>query len=135
VHDHCTYDYAIVRVVPKVERGEFVNAGVILSCPAQDFLEARIELDEARLLALDPSVDIEAVRSHLATIPVICRGGEAAGPIGRLPPRQRFHWLVAPRSTMIQTSPTHTGSCADPEAALEHLLDRMVRATTVGRSA
>ncbi|HEU4616927.1 MAG TPA: DUF3037 domain-containing protein [Gammaproteobacteria bacterium] len=127
MHDHCTYDYAIVRVVPKVERGEFVNAGVILSCPAKDFLDARIELDETRLLALDADVDLETVRAHLASIPRICRGGDGAGPIGRLTPRERFHWLVAPRSTMIQTSPTHTGSCADPEAALEHLLTTMVR--------
>jgi hypothetical protein len=116
-----------VRVVPKVERGEFVNAGIILSCPAKDFLEARIELDEARLLALDPTVDLEAVRMHLKSIPAVCRGGADAGPIGRLPPRQRFHWLVAPRSTIIQTSPTHTGRCSDPEAALEHLLSSMVR--------
>jgi hypothetical protein len=135
VQDHCTYDYAIVRVVPKVERGEFVNAGVILSCPQRDFLDARIELDEARLLALDPTVDLDAVRTHLASIPAISRGGDGAGPIGRLPARQRFHWLVAPRSTIIQTSPTHTGSCSDPETALAHLLDRMVRATAGGKAA
>jgi hypothetical protein len=124
-----------VRVVPKVERGEFVNAGVILSCPQREFLDARMELDEARLLALDPTVDLEAVRTHLASIPAICRGGEGAGPIGRLPARQRFHWLVAPRSTIIPTSPTHTGSCNDLEAALEHLLERMVRPRAAGRAA
>lgn len=121
------YDYAVVRVVPRVERAEFVNAGVILSCPARDFLAARIALDEARLLALDPAVDLEAVRAHLAGIPVICAGGPAAGPIGRLSARERFHWLVAPRSTAIQTSAVHTGRCADPDATLEHLLDTMVR--------
>jgi hypothetical protein len=127
VREHPTYDYAIVRVVPKVEREEFVNVGVIVSCPARDFLEARIELDERRLQALDPTLDLEAVRAHLATIPVICAGGEPAGPIGRLSRRERFHWLVAPRSTMIQISPAHAGRCKDPDAALEHLLATMVR--------
>jgi hypothetical protein len=121
------YDYAVLRVVPRVERAEFVNAGVILSCPARDFLAARIELDESRLLALDPTVDLDAVRAHLASVPVICAGGAAAGPIGALTPRERFHWLVAPRSTIIQTSPVHTGRCADPQATLDHLLDTMVR--------
>jgi len=123
----CPYDYATIRVVPRVEREEFINAGVILSCPAQDFLEARIALDEQRLRALDPAVDIDAVRTHLASIPIICAGGATAGPIGQLTPRERFHWLVAPRSTVIQTSPVHTGRCADPRHTLEHLLDVMVR--------
>jgi len=122
------YDHAIVRVVPRVERGEFVNAGVILSCAAQGLLKARIELDEARLLALDPHVDLQAVRANLATIPAICEGGDSAGPIGRLPLRERFHWLVAPRSTIIQTSAVHLGRCDDLDSAMNHLLDRMVRA-------
>lgn len=120
------YDYAVVRVVPKVDREEFINAGVIVSCPELSFLEARINLNEARLLALDPSVDLELVRKHLAAIPTICRGGDGAGSIGQLPQRQRFHWLVAPRSTVIQTSPVHTGRSADPIAALEHLVATMV---------
>jgi len=123
------YDYAVIRVVPKVDREEFINAGVILSCPDLSFLEARIKLDEARLLALDPNVDLDLVRHHLAAIPVICRGGDEAGPIGQLPQRQRFHWLVAPRSTIIQTSPVHTGRCNDPAAALERLVATMVDAT------
>jgi hypothetical protein len=123
-----SYDYAIVRVVPRVEREEFINAGVILSCPAQDFLGARIELDERRLLALDATVDLEAVRAHLASIPLVCAGGPAAGPIGKLSPRERFHWLVAPRSTIIQTSPVHSGRCQDPAAALDHLVRAMVLA-------
>jgi hypothetical protein len=127
VHDHDTYDYAIIRVVPKVEREEFVNVGVVVSCPARGFLAACIELDEPRLLAVDPTLDVETIRAHLATIPVICAGGEPAGPIGQLSQRERFHWLVAPRSTIIQTSPVHTGSCKDPTAVLEHLLDTMVR--------
>jgi hypothetical protein len=127
VRDHCTYDYAIIRVVPRVEREEFVNVGVIVSCPARGFLEARIELDERRLMALDSTLDVASVRTHLATIPALCRGGAQAGPIGQLSQRERFHWLVAPRSTIIQTSPVHTGYCKDPTAVLEHLLDTMVR--------
>jgi hypothetical protein len=129
VRDHYPYDYAIFRVVPRVEREEFVNVGVIVSCPAVDFLEARVELDERRLLALDSAIDLESIRAHLASIPAICAGGEKAGPIGLLSQRERFHWLVAPRSTTIQTSPVHTGSCTDPAEVLEHLLKTMVRAT------
>ena len=122
-----TYDYAIVRVVPRVERGEQINVGVVVSCPAVDFLEAGIDLDEGRLLALDDALDLDAVREHLATIPLICRGGPEAGPIGELPQRNRFHWLVSPRSTVIQMSAVHTGRTADPAAALERLMDTMVR--------
>ena len=124
--DKFRYDYAVIRVVPKVDREEFINAGVIVSCPDLSFLEARIKLKEPRLLALDPNVDLELVRKHLAAIPIICRGGDGAGSIGQLPQRQRFHWLVAPHSTVIQTSPVHTGRCGDPAAALEHLLAAMV---------
>ena len=110
----------------------FVTAGVLLSCPSRDFLAARIELDQPRLLALDPAVDLASVLQNLASIPRICAGGPDAGPIGRLTPRERFHWLVAPRSTMIQTSAVHTGRCEDPALAIEHLLSTMVR--TPGRS-
>jgi hypothetical protein len=122
-----TYDYAVVRVVPRVERGEFVNAGIILSCDVERILRARIELDERALLAIDPHVDVDVVRSALAVIPLICAGGEGAGDIGRMSARERFHWLVAPRSTIVQTSPVHTGQCADPDAALAHLMHSMVR--------
>jgi len=129
----CSYDYAVIRVVPRVEREEFVNVGVIVSCHEREFLEARIELDEARVLALDPRADLATVRSHLDTIPVICAGGEAAGPIGKLTPRERFRWLVAPRSTIIQVSAAHTGRAEDPAYALERLLNSMVR-TPVSRA-
>jgi hypothetical protein len=122
-----TYDYAIIRVVPRVDRGELINAGVILSCPALDFLEARIELDTARLRALDPSVDVDATLANLEMIPRVCRGGADAGPIGEMPQRSRFHWLVSPRSTIIQLSPVHTGRTSDPEKALDRLLETMVR--------
>jgi hypothetical protein len=133
VPDQCTYDYAIIRVVPRVEREEFINVGVIVSCPAMRFLEARVELDEQRLMAMDSTLDIESIRAHLATIPAICAGGEQAGPIGRLSQRERFHWLVAPRSTIIQMSPVHSGSCKNPTAVLDHLLDAMVRPSRRGR--
>jgi hypothetical protein len=122
-----TYDYAIVRVVPRVERGEQVNVGVILSCADTDFLDARIEVDEAVLRSLDPQIDVAAVRANLDVIPTVCRGGPEAGPIGLLGPRDRFRWLVAPRSTIIQPSPVHTGRTSDPAACLEHLMDRIVR--------
>ena len=127
MHDHYTYDYAIIRVVPRVEREEFVNVGVIVSCPARGFLEARIALDERRLLVFDATLDLATIRTHLGTIPVICAGGKQAGPIGQLSQRERFHWLVAPRSTIIQTSRVHTGRCTNPSAVLEHLLETMVQ--------
>ena len=123
----CPFDYAVVRVVPRVERGEFVNAGVIVSCPSKGYLKARVGLDAERLAALDPSFDRETVERHLGAILRICEGGAQAGPIGLLPQRARFHWLVAPRSTIIQTSPVHTGFCEDGDAVLEHLFDTMVR--------
>lgn len=122
-----TYDYAIVRVVPRVDRGEAINAGVIVSCPALDFLEAHIALDAERLKALDATADVEALRAHLELIPRICRGGAEAGPVGELPQRGRFHWLVSPRSTVIQTSPVHTGRTDDPAAALARLVETMVK--------
>lgn len=121
-----SFDYAIFRVVPRVERGELINAGVILFCLERDFLQARVGLDEARLRALWPEADAELIRRHLEAIPRICAGDPDAGPIARLSLRERFHWLVAPRSTMIQVSPVHSGLCAQPERALEELFQRMV---------
>jgi len=121
-----SYDYAIVRVVPRVEREEFMNVGVIVSCPLRDFLEARFELDEKRLLALDATLDLDTLRAHTNSIRMICAGGAEAGPLARLSQRERFHWLVAPRSTIIQTSPVHTGKCGDPAQLIEHLLKKMV---------
>jgi len=122
-----SYDYAVVRVVPRVERGEFINAGVILFCRTRRFLGARIALDATRLAALAPKVDITELMQHLAMIPLVCAGSAGAGPIGTLPLAERFHWLVAPRSAMIQASPVHCGLCDAPEAALEQLLEVLVR--------
>ena len=123
-----TYDYAIIRVVPRVERGELINVGVILSCPDVDFLEARIELDASRLLALDRDARSRGdARQSRRPFRAVCRGGAEAGPIGAAAAARRFHWLVSPRSTIIQMSPVHTGRTDDPAAALERLLDTMVR--------
>jgi hypothetical protein len=126
MHDPCSFDYAIIRVVPRVERGEFINAGIILSCQAKKYLDALIHLDLPRLAALSNSADPDVIMSHLTIIPRICRGEEDAGPIGRLTRAERFDWLTAPRSTIIQTSPVHTGTCMDPEATLQKLLELMV---------
>jgi hypothetical protein len=122
-----SFDYALVRVVPRVERGEFVNAGAILYCAQADFLAARVALDAARVRALWPEADLGLVEAHLAAIPRLAAGGAGAGPIGQLSRRERWHWLVAPRSTIIQVGPVHSGLCEDPEAALEGIVERMVR--------
>lgn len=121
-----SFDYAVVRVVPRVEREEFINAGVILFCLERDFLAARVQVDERRLRALWPETDLDLVRHHLQAIPRICAGRPDGGPIARLSLRERFHWLVAPRSTMIQVSPVHAGLCESPERALDELFAQMV---------
>jgi hypothetical protein len=123
---HSSFDYAVVRVMPRVERGELINAGVIVSCPTERFLAARIALDVARLHALSPATDPAEVAAALALIPLIAAGDPAGGPIAALPRGERFHWLVAPRSAIIQTSPVHTGLCDHPSAALDQLLARLV---------
>jgi len=121
------YEYVIIRVIPLVERGEFLNAGVVLFCRTRRFLGARIELDEYRLAALAPGVDPRPIRQQLDGIPLLCAGGAAAGPLGLLPQTERFGWLAAPRSTVIQSSPVHCGLCANPAATLERLLTLLVR--------
>jgi Protein of unknown function (DUF3037) len=121
------FDYAIVRVVPRVERGERINAGAIVSCPTQRYLAARIALDAARLHALSPSTDPLEIEAALALIPLIAAGDPRGGPIAALPRGERFHWLVAPRSAVIQTSRVHTGLCEQPGAALDQLIERLVR--------
>jgi hypothetical protein len=124
---HSSFDYAIVRVVPRVERGEGLNAGIVLMSRARRFLGARAELDEGLLAAMWPDCDPEIVRDHLAAIVGIAEGDPAAGPIAVLPAPERFHWLVSPSSTIIQPSPVHTGLTADPAATLEHLFRTLVR--------
>ena len=117
-----SFDYAVVRVVPRVERGEFINAGVIVYCLEKRFLGARVHLDEVRLKALWPDADVALIRRHLEAIPKICAGDASAGPIAKLSLRERFHWLVAPRSTIIQISPVHSGICEEPQAVLDELM-------------
>jgi hypothetical protein len=119
-----SFDYAIVRVVPRVERGEFINAGVIVFCLEHKFLEARVVVDEARLKALWPGIDLELVRRHLEAIPRVAAGDPSAGPIARLSQRERFHWLVSPRSTIIQVSPVHTGLCEEAPGSMVDALAR-----------
>jgi hypothetical protein len=119
-----SFDYAIIRVVPRVEREEFVNAGVVLFCLQQRILQARIHIDEQRLLALWPKLDLDTIRRHLEAFPSICVGDPSAGPISQLSQRERFHWLVSPRSTIIQVSPVHTGLCDNAEDLMENLVQR-----------
>ncbi|HEX8995036.1 MAG TPA: DUF3037 domain-containing protein [Ktedonobacterales bacterium] len=121
-----SFDYAIIRVMPEVERGECVNVGVVLICRPRRYLGMRLAIDDARLLALWPPLDIVAVRSQLDGILRVAEGDAAAGPIARLSQAERFHWLVAPSSTIIQPSPVHSGLCAEPAAALDALMERLV---------
>jgi hypothetical protein len=120
------FAYAVIRVVPRVERGERLNAGIVLLCRPRRFLGAAIELDEARLRALDPACDVDEVWAHLDLIRRIAAGAPDAGPLAALSKAERFHWLVAPSSTVIQPSAVHAGLTADPAATLEHLLRTLV---------
>jgi hypothetical protein len=125
--DRSSFDYAVVRVVPQVEREEFINAGVILRCRERRYLAARITLDRARLRALAPNLDLEMAQAELDLIPLVCAGGPAAGPLGELSQAERFRWLTSPRSTTVQVSPVHCGRCDDPQAALDDLFEKMVK--------
>ncbi len=124
--EHCAFDYAVVRVVPRVEREEFVNAGVIVFCLARRFLAARVNVDERKTRALYSDSDIGLIREHLEAFPRIARGDADAGPIAKLSQRERFQWLTSPRSTIIQVSPVHAGLCEAPEAQLDLLFERLV---------
>ena len=121
-----SYDYVIIRIVPRVERGECINTGVILFCRTRRFLGMLVHLDETRLFALAPDLDLAAIQRHLDTLSLVCNGGPEAGYVGQLSQSERFHWLTSPRSTIIQPSPVHSGLCNDPAAALQHLLETMV---------
>ena len=130
--DQASFDYAIIRVVPLVERGEFLNAGIILFCRTRRYLRAAVELDVERLRGLAPWIDAEEVILHLEVIPRIAAGDPDAGPMAKLPQAGRFHWLVAPRSTVVQISPVHTGLAEDPDEAVEDLMNRLVRSREQG---
>ncbi|MGI5424436.1 DUF3037 domain-containing protein [Streptomyces sp. CA-179760] len=125
--DRQIYEYAVLRVVPRVERGECINAGVLVYCRAESYVGARTHLDEARLLALDPYADVAGVRAALRAVEKICTGGPAAGQAAGDDPGRRFRWIVAPRSTIVQPGPVHTGLTTDPAAETERLLDLLVR--------
>jgi hypothetical protein len=120
------FAYAVLRVVPRVERGEQFNAGVVLFCRRRGFLAARVDLDERRLAALDPGVPAGELPPHLDALVRIAAGDPAGGPVSALEPSERFGWLVAPSSTIIQPSPVHTGVCDDPQAMLDRLFDELV---------
>ncbi len=121
MHTNASFDYAVLRVVPRVEREEFINAGVILYCRERRYLSCRIALDTARLAALHPEADHDVIREHLNAIASICRGHPDGGPVAALPQHERFHWLTAPRSTVLQTSPIRSGIC--PREGSEYDLD------------
>ena len=133
MHVNASFDYATLRVVPRVEREEFVNAGVILFCLERRYLSCRISLDERRLLALWPGMDVDLVRGHLRAVQLICAGEPEGGPMALLSQRERFHWLTAPRSTVLQTSPVRTGicvkdvgGCGDLDRRLDEIAVRML---------
>jgi len=117
------YEYALIRVAPRVEREEFVNVGAILFCRTLRFLDVRIRLDAARICALHPDVDIAQIETHLALIPQICAG---EGPFAKLDLAERFRWVAAPHSTVVQASPIHSGICTDPAVTLEQIFNTMV---------
>jgi hypothetical protein len=126
------FQYAVLRLVPRVERAEFVNVGVIVFCRTRQFLRAQVALDPHRIRALAPDLDLSAVREHLDARVQVAAGDPAAGPIATLPQSERFHWLVAPSSTIIQTSPVHSGLCDEPEAVLERLFTQLVAVAPAG---
>jgi len=123
---NASFDYAVLRVVPRVERQEFINVGVIVFCLEKRFLQAKVHIDETRLLALWPSLDIAMVRQHVEAVVRICEGDETAGPIAKLSQRERFHWLTSPRSTVIQTSLVHTGVCTETTGLVDRLYLQLV---------
>jgi hypothetical protein len=124
----------VLRVVPRVDRGEYVNVGAVVYCQAQDYLRAAVTTDLSRALVLDPGLDVVAVRAHLESVAAVCAGDVAAGDNGRRSPGERFRWLIAPRSTVVQTSPVHTGITDDPAAELADLMARMVSTPPPGGS-
>lgn len=127
--ERLAFEYAVIRIVPRVERAEFLNAGVVLICRSRRFLGARVELDRARLTCFAPYLDersVHAIEEHLLLIPRIAAADPATGPIAQLDFRERFHWLTAPSSTVLQTSPAHTGLCSDPAMQLDELFAELV---------
>jgi hypothetical protein len=129
VPERVSFDYAPIRVVPRVERDEFVHAGLVMRCLSRDFLRAEIALDPAPLTALVGDIDADVITRHLEAIVRVCEGGAAAGPLGALNQRERWHWLIAPRSAVIQVGPVHVGLCDDPATAFSRILRDLLRRT------
>jgi hypothetical protein len=126
VQEKHLYEYAVIRVLPRVDREEFLNVGVVLYCQSQNFLRADCSVDQTRLKAFAADVKPEVLQEHLAAVERICGGGDEAGPIGKLSIGERFRWLTAPRSTVVQTSPVHTGLTKDAEGTLRGLMEKLV---------
>jgi len=124
--ERSSFEYCVIRVVPRVERQEFVNAGVVLHCKRKHYLDARLDFELNRLAAFEPGCSLEIARSHLRGIMTICAGGEEAKPLGDVSKPERFRWIAAASSTMIQASPVHCGVCENPEQALDELYERLV---------
>ena len=124
--DKTTYEFAVIRIVPRVEREEFINAGVIVFSKRKRFLDMKFKIDEQRLLALDQEIDLELVREYLTAWHAICKGGKAGGPIGSMDTNYRYRWLTAYKNTIIQTSRPHPGICDDPANKLERLFEQFV---------
>lgn len=120
------FEYAVIRIVPRVEREEFLNVGVMLYCAQKKFLQVRFGLDTSRLALLSDSLDMDEIKDYLCAFERICAGGKDAGPIGKLPVAERFRWLTATRSTVVQTSKVHPGFCDDPADKLDRLYEQMV---------
>jgi hypothetical protein len=126
MQENLLFEYAVIRVVPHVEREEFLNVGVILYCSAKKYLQTRVTLDESRLKSLCRKLDVEEIKAHISSFEQIATGGIHAGPIGKLPHPERFRWLTATRSTVLQTSKVHPGLTNDPDAVLERLHRQLV---------
>ena len=127
MQERTLYEYAVIRILPRVDREEFINVGVILYCPGFKFLRADCSVNENRLRAFAADLRVSEMKDHLKSVGQICSGGEGSGPIGRLSPGERFRWLTAPRSTVVQTSAVHTGLTVDPERTLHDLMEKLVR--------
>ncbi len=127
MREKCSFEYAVIRLVPNVEREEFLNVGVVVYCQSQDFLRSAFVLAESRLHAFTKDLKILEVEEHLRAFERVCVGGEEGGPIGKLPIGARFRWLTAPRSTILQTSPVHTGLSFDAKETIDRLVEKLVR--------
>lgn len=134
IPEKVSYDYAIIRLIPDLERGECINLGVILYCASRRFLALNTNIDEQRISSFAPELDLLTIQRQLQHLTEISKGKQGGGPLGQLSPSERFHWLVAPRSTIIQTSSVHSGLCSDPQATLNRLFAKLVRTRSVSTS-